>query len=124
MSGRETAARIADLRRRLDDASHRYHVLDDPDIPDAEYDAMLRELDELEAAHPEFADPNSPTQRVGFAASGRFEPVAHAVPMLSLANAFTDEEVADFVARIFADAPQADDKTLAAKKEIAAKAAT
>ena len=100
MSGRETAARIADLRRRLDDASHRYHVLDDPDIPDAEYDAMLRELDELEAAHPEFADPNSPTQRVGFAASGRFEPVAHAVPMLSLANAFTDEEVADFVARI------------------------
>jgi len=100
MSGRETAARIAELRRRLDDASHRYHVLDDPDIPDAEYDAMLRELDELEAAHPEFADPNSPTQRVGFAASGRFEPVAHAVPMLSLANAFTDEEVADFVARI------------------------
>jgi DNA ligase (NAD+) len=100
MSGRDTAARIAELRRRLDDASHRYHVLDDPDIPDAEYDAMLRELDELEAAHPEFADPNSPTQRVGFAASGRFEPVAHAIPMLSLANAFTDEEVADFVARI------------------------
>ena len=79
MSGRETAARIAELRRRLDDASNRYHVLDDPDIPDAEYDAMLRELDELEAAHPEFADPNSPTQRVGFAASGRFEPVAQAV---------------------------------------------
>jgi DNA ligase (NAD+) len=100
MSGRDTAARIAELRRRLDDASHRYHVLDDPDIPDAEYDAMLRELDDLEAAHPEFADPNSPTRRVGFAASGRFEPVAHAIPMLSLANAFTDEEVVDFVARI------------------------
>ena len=100
MSASAIAARIAELRRRLDDASHRYHVLDDPDIPDAEYDAMLRELDELEAAHPEFADPNSPTRRVGFAASGRFEPVAHAIPMLSLANAFSDEEVADFVARI------------------------
>ncbi|HWT14406.1 MAG TPA: NAD-dependent DNA ligase LigA, partial [Patescibacteria group bacterium] len=100
MSARDIAARIAELRRRLDDASHRYHVLDDPDIPDAEYDAMLRELDELEAAHPEFADPNSPTRRVGYAASGRFEAVAHVVPMLSLANAFADEEVVDFVARI------------------------
>jgi DNA ligase (NAD+) len=100
MAARDIAGRIAELRRRLEDASHRYHVLDDPDIPDAEYDALLRELDELEAAHPEFADPNSPTQRVGFAASGRFEPVAHAVPMLSLGNAFSDEEVADFVARI------------------------
>src|SRR6478672_7074218 len=100
MAARDIAGRIAELRRRLEDASHRYHVLDEPDIPDAEYDAMLRELDELEAAHPDLADPNSPTQRVGFAASGRFEPVAHAVPMLSLSNAFSDEEVADFVARI------------------------
>ena len=100
MSERDIAARVAELRRRLDDASHRYHVLDDPDIPDAEYDAMLRELDELEAAYPEFVDPNSPTQRVGFAASGRFESVPHAIPMLSLANAFSDEEVIDFVARI------------------------
>lgn len=93
-------ARINLLRRRLNDASHRYHVLDDPDIPDAEYDAMLRELEALEVAHPEFADANSPTKRIGDAPSGRFEQVAHAVPMLSLSNAFTDEEVADFVARI------------------------
>jgi len=94
------ATRIKQLRRQLDDASHRYHVLDDPDIPDAEYDAMLRELEALEAAHPEFADANSPTRRVGDAPSGRFEQTAHAVPMLSLSNAFSDEEVADFVARI------------------------
>ena len=93
-------ARITDLRRQLDDASHRYHVLDDPDIPDVEYDAMLRELEALEAAHPQFADPNSPTRRIGDAPSGRFEQVNHTVPMLSLANAFSDEEVADFVARI------------------------
>ncbi len=93
-------ARISELRHQLNDASHRYHVLDDPDIPDAEYDAMLRELEALEAAHPEYADPNSPTRRIGDAPSGRFEQVAHAVPMLSLSNAFSDEEVADFVARI------------------------
>ncbi|MDI1253233.1 NAD-dependent DNA ligase LigA [Thermomonas sp.] len=93
-------ASINELRRRLNDASHRYHVLDDPDLPDIEYDAMLRELESLEAAHPEYADPNSPTRRIGDAPSGRFEQVAHAVPMLSLSNAFSDEEVADFVARI------------------------
>ncbi len=100
MSASEPAARILELRRRLDDASHRYHVLDDPDLPDADYDSMLRELELLEAAHPEFADANSPTRRVGEAASGRFEAVAHTVPMLSLGNAFEDQEVADFVARI------------------------
>lgn len=96
----DSSKRIADLRRRLNDASHRYHVLDDPDIPDSEYDAMLRDLEALEASHPELADPNSPTRRIGDAPSGRFEQVAHAVPMLSLSNAFSDEEVADFVARI------------------------
>ncbi len=100
MSQDTVDTRINELRRRLNDASHRYHVLDDPDIPDAEYDAMLRDLEALEAAHPEFADPNSPTRRIGEAPSGRFEQVAHAVPMLSLSNAFTDEEVAEFVARI------------------------
>ncbi len=93
-------ARINELRRKLNDASHRYHVLDEPDIPDVEYDAMLRELEALEAAHPEFADSNSPTKRIGEAPSGRFEQIAHSVPMLSLSNAFSGEEVADFVARI------------------------
>ncbi|MFX8573759.1 NAD-dependent DNA ligase LigA, partial [Acinetobacter baumannii] len=64
------------------------------------YDRLLRELQALEERHPELADPNSPTARVGNAPSERFAPVRHAVPMLSLANAFSDEEVADFVARI------------------------
>ena len=94
------AARIAELRRRIDDANHRYYVLDDPDLPDAEYDRLLRELEALEGAHPKLRDANSPTARVGSAPSGRFAPVRHVVPMLSLGNAFSDDEVRDFVARI------------------------
>jgi len=94
------AARVAELRRRLDDANHRYHVLDDPDIPDVEYDKLIRELEALETAHPEFITPDSPTQRVGSAPSGAFTTVRHEIPMLSLANAFSDEEVEDFVRRI------------------------
>ncbi|MFD0738036.1 NAD-dependent DNA ligase LigA [Lysobacter koreensis] len=94
------APRIAELRRQLDDANYRYHVLDDPTIPDAEYDRLLRELDELEAAHPELATPDSPTQRIGALPSGAFGEVRHAIPMLSLGNAFSDGEVADFVRRI------------------------
>jgi len=94
------AERANELRARLTDASHRYHVLDAPDIPDAEYDAMLRELEGIEAAHPELITPDSPTQRVGAAPSREFAEVRHAIPMLSLANAFSDEEVADFVGRI------------------------
>lgn len=96
----DPAARIAELRRLVDEANYRYYVLDDPSIPDSEYDRLLRELQALEERHPELADPNSPTARVGNAPSERFAPVRHAVPMLSLANAFSDEEVADFVARI------------------------
>ncbi|MBD9467484.1 NAD-dependent DNA ligase LigA [Pseudoxanthomonas sp. PXM01] len=94
------AARIADLRRQLEDANYRYHVLDEPSIPDAEYDRLLRELDELEAAHPDLAAADSPTQRVGSAPAGKFAEVRHAIPMLSLGNAFSDEEVQDFVRRI------------------------
>ena len=61
----DPAARIAELRLRIEDANYRYHVLDDPSIPDAEYDRLMRELEALEAAHPEFADASSPSQRVG-----------------------------------------------------------
>ncbi|WP_119718090.1 NAD-dependent DNA ligase LigA [Cognatilysobacter tabacisoli] len=100
MASHDPAARIADLRRRLDDANHRYYVLDDPTIADAEYDALLRELESLEAAHPELCVADSPTQRVGNAPSAAFAEVRHALPMLSLGNAFSDEEVADFVRRI------------------------
>ncbi|MDQ3617956.1 MAG: NAD-dependent DNA ligase LigA [Pseudomonadota bacterium] len=94
------AQRIVGLRRQLDDANYRYHVLDDATIPDAEYDRLLRELDELEAAYPQLVTADSPTQRVGAAPSGAFAPVRHAIPMLSLGNAFSDEEVAGFVRRI------------------------
>ena len=96
----DPAARIAELRLQIEDANHRYHVLDDPSIPDAEYDWLMRELEALEAAHPELADASSPSQRVGDKPSSKFEEAAHAVPMLSLGNAFADEEVADFVRRI------------------------
>lgn len=96
----DNATRIADLRRRIEDANRRYHELDDPDITDAQYDVLVRELEALEREHPELADAASPTRKVGAAPSGRFAPVEHAVPMLSLGNAFSDEEVADFVRRI------------------------
>ncbi|GAB3733424.1 NAD-dependent DNA ligase LigA [Luteimonas pelagia] len=96
----DPAIRVAELRQALEDANHRYHVLDDPAIPDAEYDRLLRELQALEAAHPELASEDSPSQRVGAGPSSGFAPVRHAVPMLSLGNAFEDDEVADFVRRI------------------------
>ena len=96
----DPAARIAELRRRIGEADRRYHALDAPDIPDAQYDALVRELQALEAAHPEHAHAQSPTRTVGAAPSGRFAEVAHALPMLSLNNAFSEEEVADFVRRI------------------------
>jgi DNA ligase (NAD+) len=96
----DPAARIAKLRRQIDDANYRYYILDDNAIPDAEYDRLMRDLEALEAAHPEYADASSPTQRVGNRPSAKFEEVTHSVPMLSLGNAFTDEEIVDFVARI------------------------
>jgi len=96
----DASRRAAELRERLDEASHRYHVLDAPTIPDAEYDALMRELEALEAAHPELVTPDSPTQRVGATPSGEFAEVRHEIPMLSLANAFNDEEIAEFVRRI------------------------
>ena len=92
--------RAAALRAQLDEANCRYHVLDEPNIPDAEYDALMRELEALEAEHPNLRTPGSPTQRVGAAPSRKFAEVRHAMPMLSLANAFSDAEVADFARRI------------------------
>lgn len=96
----DPAVRAAELRARIDDANRRYHQLDAPDITDAQYDALVRELEALEAAHPQLATADSPTRKVGAAPAGRFPPVQHAVPMLSLGNAFSDEEVEDFVRRI------------------------
>ncbi len=94
------AKRAADLRARIDEANYRYHVLDDPQISDADYDAMLRELLDLELAHPELATPDSPTRRVGGTPSAGFPPYVHARPMLSLANAFDADELRAFDARV------------------------
>ncbi|MCS6802523.1 MAG: NAD-dependent DNA ligase LigA [Chloroflexota bacterium] len=84
---------IAWLRARIEEADHAYYVLDDPFLSDAEYDALLRQLRELEAAHPELITPDSPTQRVGGKVSSQFQPVTHAAPMLSLGNVFSREEL-------------------------------
>ena len=92
--------RAAELREAIEYHNYRYYVLDDPEISDAEYDRLLRELETIEREHPELAEPDSPTQRVGAKPSERFEPVRHGVPMLSLANAFDVEEVREFDRRV------------------------
>jgi DNA ligase (NAD+) len=94
------AARAAKLRAEIERHNYRYHVLDDPLVTDAEYDALMRELQELEARHPELVTPGSPTQRVGAAPSEAFKEVSHAVPMLSLNNAFDEQEVEAFDRRM------------------------
>jgi DNA ligase (NAD+) len=93
---RSASARVQSLRAEIDEANHRYYVLDEPEITDAEFDALLRQLIELETAHPELRSPDSPTQRVGAAASERFAPYQHARPMLSLANATSFDELRAF----------------------------
>ncbi|WP_266171092.1 NAD-dependent DNA ligase LigA [Dyella subtropica] len=101
--------RAAELRERIERANYRYHVLDDPEITDADYDRMMRELEALEAEHPALATADSPTRRVGARAQGGFAEVRHVLPMLSLGNAFEQEgdgdrerfrEVAEFERRI------------------------
>jgi DNA ligase (NAD+) len=92
--------RAQELRAQIEDANHRYYILDDPAITDAEFDALLRELIEIEAAHPDLRTPDSPTQRVGATPSERFAPFEHSQPMLSLANAFDDAELRAFDERV------------------------
>jgi DNA ligase (NAD+) len=94
------AERAAELRAVIDEANYRYHVLDSPTIEDAEYDRLLRELTELEAANPDLATPDSPTQRVGAAPSSVFAEVRHQVPMLSLGNVFGHDELREFDVRV------------------------
>lgn len=94
------ADEIRRLRTEIDEHNYRYFVLDEPAIPDAEYDRLLRELQDLEARHPELADPDSPTRRVGARPAEGFATVDHAVPMLSLGNAFSDEDVEAFDRRV------------------------
>ncbi|MGH2803426.1 MAG: NAD-dependent DNA ligase LigA, partial [Thermoleophilaceae bacterium] len=95
-----TAGECADeLRRQLEHHNHRYYVLDDPEISDSDYDALLNELRDLEAEHPELRTRDSPTQRVGAEPLDKFEQVHHLQPMLSLANARNEEELAAWVVR-------------------------
>jgi DNA ligase (NAD+) len=93
-------AKLQHLQAQIEDANYRYYVKDDPSIPDSEYDALLRELEQLELAYPELSDAQSPTKRVGHALQSAFGKVKHKIPMLSLANAFSDEEIKDFIQRI------------------------
>ena len=96
----EVEARIAELRRTIEQHNYRYYVLDDPEVPDAEYDRLMQALQALEQHHPELITPDSPTQRVGGAPSAAFAEVAHRVPMLSLDNAFNDESIEKFDRRL------------------------
>ena len=91
---------IQALRDQINHHNYRYYVLDEPEVPDAEYDRLLRELEALEARHPELITPDSPTQRVGAEPLKAFGEVRHAVPMLSLGNCFSDEELHAFIKRI------------------------
>ncbi|WP_375170766.1 NAD-dependent DNA ligase LigA [Marinobacter sp.] len=96
----EQIQRVADLRSAIEDHNYRYYVLDDPRIPDAEYDRLFRELQQLESEFPELASDESPTRRVGSSVETSFAEVVHRIPMLSLDNAFSEDELRDFDRRV------------------------
>ena len=96
----QPAERAAWLRAELERANYQYYVLDQPEIPDAEYDRLFSELQSIEAEHPDIITPESPTQRVSGQVASGFAPVAHVLPMLSLNNGFTDEDVTAFDKRV------------------------
>jgi DNA ligase (NAD+) len=96
----DAARRAAELRAAINEANHRYHVLDQPSIADSEYDALMRELQQLEAEHPDLVTPDSPTQRVGAPPSSQFASVRHPQPMLSLANARNEAELRAWAERL------------------------
>lgn len=100
MAKQSIQGQVEKLRTQLNEHNYRYHVLDDPIITDIEYDQMMRELQSLEAQHPELQSPDSPTQRVGAPPLDAFETVTHRMPMLSLDNAFDDLEITDFDRRV------------------------
>ena len=95
--------KIKALREALEQHNYNYYVLSAPTISDREFDEMMKELQVLEEAHPEYADPHSPTQRVGSDLSKEFEQVVHKYPMLSLGNTYSEDEVKDFYERIARD---------------------
>jgi len=95
-----TRKAVEALRERIRHHNFQYHVLDDPEVPDAEYDRLVRELQSIEAEHPDLITPDSPTQRVGAEPVSAFGTVQHELPMLSLDNAFSEEELRDFHRRV------------------------
>ena len=97
--------RIQELTELLTQANYRYYVLDDPSMPDFEYDRLLRELEVLEAENPSLVQPDSPTLRVGGAALSKFEKVDHPVPLMSLQDVFSLEELDDFLDKILTAYP-------------------
>ncbi len=101
----DTKERILELTQLLNEANHRYYVLDDPTMPDFEYDRLLRELETLEESDPQLRQPDSPTQRVGGQALSKFEKVTHSVPLMSLQDVFSLEELTEFLEKIQAAAP-------------------
>ncbi len=103
----EPQKRIQDLTALLNEAGYRYYVLDDPTLPDFEYDRLLRELEDLEKTYPEYVLPDSPTKRVGGQAVNTFGEVTHAVPLMSLQDVFSMEELEDFLNRIKEALPNA-----------------
>lgn len=104
----EPRERIQELTDLLNDANTKYYVLDAPEMPDFEYDRLLRELEELEAAHPELALPQSPTKRVGGEALSQFEKVTHPVPLMSLQDVFSTEELQEFLDKMKEAYPSAE----------------
>jgi len=112
------AERAADLRDRIRHHEERYYVHDNPEITDAEFDALMLELKALEAAHPELVDPTSPTQRVGGRPAEGFETARHLVPMLSLENAYSEAELREFHARLCRALGQPEDTVLAYVAEL------
>ncbi|NNC77744.1 MAG: NAD-dependent DNA ligase LigA [Woeseiaceae bacterium] len=99
-ASKKTVAEVNALREQIRHHNYQYHALDDPEIPDAEYDRLMRRLQALEAKHPQLVTPESPTQRVGDEPVGAFGTVKHRVPMLSLDNAFAEDELRDFHRRV------------------------
>ena len=92
----DAAKRAAELREELSSHDYRYYVLNEPSVPDAEYDRLMKELRDIEAAHPDLVTPDSPTQRVSGLAASEFGAVTHSIPMLSLNNGFSEEDLRDF----------------------------
>jgi len=113
----DVPARVAELRAEITYHNERYHTLDAPEIPDAEYDLLVRELRDLEAAHPELASEDSPTNTVGGAPLGLFQEVRHRVPMMSLDNAFEEDEVRAWAERLRRSVPDLDLDRLAFSSE-------